>query len=317
MNLEVRKVGKRKKYYLAHSFREGKKISKIRRYLGANLSKKDLQRLRPIAEEIIKQQIESYRIIKDPLSYELNERELKLIENLGKKANLGSLHLSEGDWRVFTELFTYNTNAIEGSELREKEVKDILEKNEWPYDANKSDISEAYGVAEAITHIRKTSEHISISLIKKLHKIVFKNSKSFAGKLRPNGVEVAIRDTFGNIAHVGDPANRIPGLLEELAEWYEKHKNKYPPLLLAAVAHNQFETIHPFQDGNGRVGRLLLNNILLKHKLPPVNITLQRRREYYRALQDYQKKRDIRSTIDLMLKEYRLLKKELGDYKKK
>jgi len=78
---------------------------------------------------------------------------------------------------------------------------------------------------------------------------------------------------------------------------------------LAAVVHNQFETIHPFADGNGRVGRLLLNNILLKHNKPPVNIELKNRQEYYAALRMYQNNEDIRPTIILILKEYKNLKK--------
>ena len=88
-------------------------------------------------------------------------------------------------------------------------------------------------------------------------------------------------------------------------------------MLLAAVVHNQFENIPPFQDGNGRVRRLLLNYILLKHRLPPVNIGLNNRSEYYTSLQAYQNEGDIRPTLDLILKEYKILKKELGAYKKK
>ena len=86
---------------------------------------------------------------------------------------------------------------------------------------------------------------------------------------------------------------------------------------MAAVVHDQFENIHPFADGNGRVGRLLLNNILIKHNLPPVNISLRNRREYYEALQEYQKKGNIRQTLNLIIKECKMLKKELGAYKKK
>jgi len=93
---------------------------------------------------------------------------------------------------------------------------------------------------------------------------------------------------------------------------YELNKDEYPPIVLAAVIHNQFEYIHPFEDGNGRVGRLLLNNILIKHKMPPVNISMQDRVEYYETLRIFQRTGDIRPTIELILKEYKLLEKKLA-----
>lgn len=112
--------------------------------------------------------------------------------------------------------------------------------------------------------------------------------------------------------HEGAPQSRVLFLLKELVEWYCNHKNKYPALILAAVVHDQFENIHPFRDGNGRVGRILLNNILIKHNLPPINIDLKNRAEYYESLQAYQKRHDIKPTIKLFIKEYKALKKILG-----
>ena len=225
MQLEIRKIGKSKKYYLAHSFREGQKVKKMRRYLGTNLSEKQIGTLRKRAEEIIKKQIEQYQIIKNPLQFELTEAQIKLIKDLENKIDPKLLHLSQTDWKKFTNLFTYNTNAIEGSQVRLNEVNKILH-NEWPQDVSKQDISETYGVAEALQYLKDTKEHISLSLIKKLHGIVFKNSKSFTGKLRSKGIEVVIRDNLGNIIHIGAPSNRIKGLLEELINWYNKQKNK-------------------------------------------------------------------------------------------
>ncbi|MBS3088221.1 Fic family protein [Candidatus Pacearchaeota archaeon] len=219
-------------------------------------------------------------------------------------------HLSDKQWEAFSELFAYNTNAIEGSELNSQEVRQILEEDKWP-DKSKRDIAETYGVNEAIEFIRKTKEHISLDLIKELHRIVFKNSKSFAGEFRKTGEEVAVRDGLGNLVHEGAPQSRVIYLLNKLIEWYNKHKLIYPALILAAVVHNQFENIHPFRDGNGRVGRLLLNNILIKHKLPPINIDLRNRKEYYQSLQSYEKNHDIKPTIDLFVKEYSLLNKIL------
>jgi len=148
-----------------------------------------------------------------------------------------------------------------------------------------------------------------LNLIKKLHEITFKNSKDFAGKFRSEGEEVVVADRFGNVVHRGVPSSMIISLLESLVSWYNKNRKKYPPITLAAAVHNQFESIHPFRDGNGRVGRLLLNNILLKHNLPPVNIELSNRKEYYSALREYQSNDNIRPSVELILKEYRNLKK--------
>ena len=111
---------------------------------------------------------------------------------------------------------------------------------------------------------------------------------------------------------MGAPQPRIIPLLNELIEWYGKNRKKYPALILASVVHNQFENIHPFRDGNGRVGRLLLNNILIKNKMPPVNIDFKNRVEYYKSLQEYQKRHNLRPTIDLILKEYKFLKRKFG-----
>jgi Fic family protein len=314
MHLEKRKVGKRIKYFLAHSYREGRRVHKFRKYLGQDLKQELLEDRMEIAEKIILEEIHKYKIIQDPLSIELSDKELDEIRGLETQIPLKIKHLSKTDWDTFSKIFTYNTNAIEGSKLSIHEVKDLLEKDKWP-DKSKEDIAEAFGVDEAITYIRKTKEHLSIELIKKIHKIVFKNSKPFAGKLRKKGEEVVVMDGSGFVIHEGAPQARINHLLRELIRWYEKNKDKYPGLVLGAVIHNQFENIHPFRDGNGRVGRILLNNILIKHNLPPINIGLKNRQEYYESLQAYEKSHDIKPTLKLFMKEYVSLKKKLGDYK--
>lgn len=311
MHVEVRLQGRRKKYYLAHSFRKNKKVRKIRFYLGVNLAKNELAKKRMYAEEIIRERVKRYEFVHDPFYGILSSHELEELKILEVRGDIKILHLTEDDWTKFTQAFTYDTNAIEGSSVTASEVVGILKRGEWPEDRRKWEISETYGVAEAVNLIRKTKEHISLNLIKELHRVVFKNSKPFAGQFRSKGVEVGVVDAVGNVIHKGAPSSEIAKLLKELITWYNKNRKKYPPILLAAVVHNQFETIHPFQDGNGRVGRLLLNNILLKHNLPPVNIKLKNRKEYYIALQEYQKNRNIRPTIELLLKEYKALKRQL------
>jgi Fic family protein len=301
-----------KKYYLAHSFRVGGNVRKVRVYLGADLSPEDLKLKRKRAEPELKERLKETRAIRDPFITALSPSDLKELETLEARGELRVFHLSELDWDRFKEAFTYDTNAIEGSLVEAKEVADILRKRKWPEERSKEDISETYGVVEAVDYIRKTREHVSLRLIKKLHRIVFKNSKSFAGKFREKGAEVVVADAFGNVVHRGALAAEVEIQLKELTRWYSRNKKKYSPLVLAAVVHNQFENIHPFQDGNGRVGRLLLNNVLLKHNLPPLNIEMRNRSQYYAALQAYEIDHNIRPTLELMLKEYRALKKMLA-----
>jgi len=316
MHIEKRKSGKSFKCYLAHSYREGAKVYKFRKYLGQDLNKDKLKERKLIAEKLILEEIHKYNVIKDPLHFELSKEEIEQIKQLEKDIPLKISHLSELDWKIFSEIFTYNTNAIEGSKLNQKEVNNILERDKWP-DKSKEYIAEAYGVDEAIRFIRATKEHISIPIINHIHKIVFKNSKSFAGKLRKKGEEVVVLDGKGNVVHEGAPQARIIHLLKELVAWYNSNRQKYPALVLGAVIHNQFENIHPFRDGNGRVGRILLNNILIKNGLPPINIDFKNRTEYYNSLRIYEFKKDLRPTISLYMKEYKNLRKEIVGYKKK
>lgn len=311
MYLEKRISKGKTKYYLAHSFREGNKIHKIRKLLGTDLSKEILEERRKKAERLIIEEIGKYQVIQDPLDKELSNEEIAFIERLQRENDFKVYHLSEKEWQTFSKLFTYNTNAIEGSKLTNVEVKDIIEKNKWPKEKSKEDIAETYGVDEAISFIRKTEEHLSLGLLKEIHKVVFKNSKSFAGEFRKKGEEVVVMSSSGVIVHEGAPQSRITGLLDNLIKWYSENKNKYSPLILASVVHNQFENIHPFADGNGRVGRIILNNILIKHNLPPINIELKHRIEYYKTLQEYEKNKNIRPTIEFLLKEYKETKKIL------
>ncbi|MFH0949022.1 MAG: Fic family protein [Candidatus Aenigmatarchaeota archaeon] len=308
MYIEKRRVGKKTKYYLAYAFRADGKVRKLRVYLGKDES---AIKQRSRAEQIIKERITAYKVISDPFRQALNTKEIEEMKSLEAKGKISVKHLSEDDWKTFIESFVYDTNAIEGSTVTFTEVRDILGKQKWPPEKEKWEISETYGLRDAVNHIRNTKDHLSLELMKELHKLTFRNSKPFAGEFRKPGQEVAVVDGQGKIIHRGAPSAMVVKLLKDIVSWYNKNKSKYPPIVLAAVVHNQFENIHPFADGNGRVGRLLLNNILLKHNKPPINIELKNHREYYAALREYENNGNIRPTIELILKEYRNLKKML------
>jgi len=220
--------------------------------------------------------------------------------------------ISEKEWLRFYEIFTYNTNIIEGASISQKQVIEILRKDRLPEGVEGWEIHETYGVADALQYVRDTKSHFSLKLMRDLHQIVFWESKSFAGKFRSKGIEVVVSNSMGIVLHRSAPSEQVVPLLKEMKQWYKENKKKYNPLVLAAVMHNQFENIHPFEDGNGRVGRLLLNNILLKNHMPPVNIEYVIRGKYYNALREYQHYGTVKPMVELIQKGYKNLEKEIG-----
>lgn len=295
MYIEKRKVGENIKYYLVHSYRDKKEVQKIRKYLGMNLSNDELEERRNLVEKDILKIIDEMNT--EVFLFTLAKKQIELLNRLGNK--IDCIHLSEDEWQRFTEEFVYNTNAIEGSTVSLEEVPEILKKRTTK---NLEEI-ETKGVAKAIYYIRKTREDFSKDLILKLHKLCFEGSKHFAGEFR--NVNVVVRNSRGEILHTGVPKEELNNYLDDLIEWYKENKNKFKPLVLAGIIHNQFEHIHPFQDGNGRVGRLLLNFILLKNKYPPINILLEDRTEYYKTLQEYSKNDNIKPTIHFLIEQYK------------
>ena len=311
MYVETRNVNGKRKYYLASSLRVGTKVVKVRVFLGTDLGSEEIKRLAEKKEGELEEKARSARIIGDPYRTVLSSKEMQEITLFTTRIKVKLAHLSEADWKNFTEEFTYHTNAIEGSTVSKREVKEVLSNEKWP-EKSKEEIAETLGVAEAVKYLRSTKDALSLDLIKELHRIVFKNSKPFAGETRQKSiVDVSVVDGLGRVMHRGVPAGEVDAMLKKLVRWYHGNSDRYPPFVLAAVVHNQFETIHPFQDGNGRVGRLLLINILIKHGLPPLNIELENRKNYYQSLKEYQTAGNIRPILDLMLKEYRRLRTTL------
>jgi len=295
MYVEKRKTKYGVKYYLVHSYRDQDKVKKVRRYLGKDLSRDGLEKAKKKAEKSILEVLEELNT--RVFLFSLTKKQVEALNKYDEKLKI--IHLDQKDWQRFTEEFVYNTNAIEGSTVAEDEVPEILRKKQ----ATNAEELETKGVAKAVEYIRKTEEDLSLGLIKKLHRLCFEGSKDFAGEFRT--MEVVIKSSKGEVIHAGVLANELMDALKDLVDWYKENKSKFKPLVLSAIIHNQFEYIHPFQDGNGRVGRLLLNFILLKNKYSPINISIQDREEYYATLQEYSKNQDLKQTVKFLIKQYK------------
>jgi len=145
MYVEKRKVGSIVKYYLVHSYREKDRVEKIRKYLGSNLSKEELEETKKRAEEKINELLEE--INTEVFLFSLTKKQIEVLNKLNDKIDV--VHLSEDEWKNFTEDFVYNTNAIEGSTVTEEEVPEILHKKK----AENEEEIETKGVAKAVEYI--------------------------------------------------------------------------------------------------------------------------------------------------------------------
>ena len=122
-----------------------------------------------------------------------------------------------------------------------------------------------------------------------------------AGRFRGGNVGVYAGD---QLIHAGTPANYVPELMEELFSWLKE--SKYHPLVKSCVFHYEFEYIHPFQDGNGRTGRLWQSLILQKWKdifawLPVETLVFENQEKYYKALQSANNAGESTVFIEFML----------------
>tara|TARA_Y100000310_G_scaffold345863_1_gene471758 strand:+ start:28005 stop:28880 length:876 start_codon:yes stop_codon:yes gene_type:complete len=258
-----KKVGKKDYYYyLVRSSRPP--YGKITKYFGNNKpSKEDIDRFKE-EHGTIKLLLDSKKEILD-----------KLKESFNKKVR-GS---TKDELRKFKEelmiQFTYDTSRIEGSSLSYEDTRMLFKHGINPK-KNLRDVRETEHHKRLFEYIwNGLDRKLNKELILDLHRILKKDITEDAGKFRDRQVMV------GNLVPV--KASMVEKELDDLIEWYEKNCKIYP-IELASIFHANFERIHPFFDGNGRVGRLLLNFILLKMEFPLVIIQNKNKRRYYNAL---------------------------------
>lgn len=182
------------------------------------------------------------------------------------------------DLRVF---LTYHSNAIEGNSLTLRETQMVIDYGITVDGHPLREYLEATNHAEAymyMTALVQQQEAISVTTILTLHDIVMDKILEASGQFRT--VPVYIRG-----AHMTPPpASQVLTLMREWVAWIDGEGKRYNPVICATIAHHGFEAVHPFVDGNGRVGRLLLNLMLMREGYPPALILHDWRVRYIRAL---------------------------------
>ena len=186
---------------------------------------------------------------------------------------------------VFLVEHTYNSNAIEGNTLTLQETALVLQGITIDQKPLKDHL-EAVGYKEAFQYVEelaKQDKPITEFDIKSIHNLVLADRPEDRGTFRRVNVRIAGASTNPVQPYLIAPK------IEELLNDYPNWTKSMHIVECVATFHLHFESIHPFIDGNGRTGRLLMNLQLIKAGLPAINIKFADRRKYYDAFDDYAK----------------------------
>jgi Fic family protein len=197
--------------------------------------------------------------------------------------------------------WNYHSNAIEGNSLTLGETRAFLLEGLTANCKPMKDHLDIKGHDDLITFLElfiQRKEILTEAAIREMHKILLKepyetDAVTTDGRIVKKKVQLGVYKTEPNFVRMksGEIHNYIlpedvPAKMASLVEWHRQQdtKNDLHPLFHAALFHHQFSSIHPFDDGNGRMARILMNLILMRAGFPPVVIKLQNREPYIAAL---------------------------------
>ena len=282
-------------YYLRASKRKGsKKIEKDIAYLGNSIEEarkkfsevaKDKQEIRKsyrkinllLEEEYYKNRVEKLKLKNDLyLGKSLTEieacklhyqKEFKKLDNLGQKETFDNFSIE----------FAYNTTSLEGNTITLEEAKKFFEEGKTPANHEIREIYDLRNTREVFSWLINKRGEVGSKLIIDIHKKLLKDIDERVG-YRTKDIRV-FKSHFD-----ASPGIYVNADMDLLLDWYKKNKRKLHPFVLASMFHHKFEKIHPFFDGNGRVGRMLMNYILIKLSYPPSVIYKKTRSDYLDSL---------------------------------
>jgi len=304
-----KKIGNKNYYYLRASERKGSKVLvKDIAYLGNNISdvKKALEKLTKYKTEIRK----AYRTINNFLEsnkYFNKIKKQKMKKDLFLKEKLVEveackLHFNkdfekqdkitkEEIWKNFIVEFAHNTTSIEGNTINLAEARNLLDNGRTPKNKTLREIYDLQNTEKVFKEIIKNNKEITNDFIIEIHKKLVDNIDKRIGYRR--GDVRVIRANFK-----ATPAPYVKTDMNLLLKWFKENKNKLHTIVLAIIFHHKFEKIHPFMDGNGRTGRILINHILMKKNYPPIIIRNKNRTKYLNSMRKADKSEPSKTKVE-------------------
>ncbi len=184
----------------------------------------------------------------------------------------------------FAKEFIFNSNNIEGSKIPPEKVREIIEKGDTKY-AERNEVKEVQNSVLAFEYLQKSFK-FNLGSIKRLYHILTKDLFREGGLSYPRGFKKE-ENIVGNSQTTAP--EKVVEELTTLLKWYKLNKNKTHPLVLAFEFHKKYEMIHPFLDGNGRTGRLIMNKILISSGYFPIIVYKSNKLAYFNALEKTEK----------------------------
>ena len=207
--------------------------------------------------------------------HDLRERYYKALS--GKEALVQLISEAEVAEQV------YNSNAIENSTLSLEETEKILLQIDLDRYINEREIFEAKNLARVVSYTDKRAreQELTLEVILSLHKMLISNiHDDVAGRFRKDNEYVRVG------SHIAPaPSEVMPRLEKMLSEYHAASRNNI--IQRISKLHLEFEYTHPFVDGNGRIGRVLNNYLLIREGFVPINIKFIDRKKYYEAFRDH------------------------------
>lgn len=191
----------------------------------------------------------------------------------------------------------YNSNAIENSTLTLKETEKILLDMEVSRDVSVREVFEAKNLARVVEYIRTKSQEIELDkeMILLLHQMLIGGiDDKIAGRFRTKGEYVRVG------THVAPAPEHVESMIDAILLEYSSDLNSY---FLDKIAkfHLDFETIHPFNDGNGRIGRAIINFQFQRLGFPRIIVRDREKKDYYQAFGDYREKKNTKTMEKILV----------------
>ncbi len=190
----------------------------------------------------------------------------------------------------------YNSNAIENSTLTLEETERILLEQMLSRNVSVREVFEAKNLARVTEYKRARAKDSELNkdLILRLHQMLIGGiDDAIAGRLRQQGEYVRVG------THIAPAPEHVERMIDDILVEYSSDLGAY---FLDKIArfHLNFETIHPFCDGNGRLGRVIINFQLLQLRLPRLIIRNSEKERYYQAFRDYEDRQNTRTMEGIM-----------------